>query len=195
MTKSRIEAFTDAVIAIVMTILVLELHIPVGDSFSAFAGMEHQFIIYLISFCVLAIYWNNHHHLFQLVKRVDGLVLWANNFLILALSILPFATSWVSDHPLSLAPQVIYGCVILLADFAYLLLGRALVRANSQTPQLKALFTRYKKLYLSIGLNIFALVVGYFVHPVLIIVLDAFVLLLWVIPERIIEKTIDQPKE
>lgn len=190
MTKSRIEAFTDAVIAIVMTILVLELHVPEGDSFAAFVGIEHQFVIYLISFCTLAIYWNNHHHLFQLVNKIDGLVLWANNFLILSLSLLPFATSWVSAHPTALAPQMIYGLVILLADFSYLLLGRSLVRANPDDRRLGDLFTGYRKLYLSIGLNLLALAVGFLVKPVLIIVIDAFVLLLWIVPEKSIEKNL-----
>lgn len=92
MSKNRIEAFTDAVIAIVMTLLVLELHQPEGDTFASFLGVEQQFIIYLISFVMLAIYWNNHHHLFQVVSKIDGWTLWANHLLILALTLFPFVT-------------------------------------------------------------------------------------------------------
>lgn len=100
MPKSRIEAFTDAVIAIIMTLLVLELHEPGAPTWSAFLQMEHKFIVYLISFISLAIYWNNHHHLFQLVKKVDGWVLWANNFLILMMTLFPYVTAWVGITPL-----------------------------------------------------------------------------------------------
>ncbi|STP34333.1 integral membrane protein [Enterococcus casseliflavus] len=121
MSKNRIEAFTDAVIAIVMTLLVLELHQPEGDTFASFLGVEQQFIIYLISFVMLAIYWNNHHHLFQVVFKIDGWTLWANHLLILALTLFPFVTSWVSRYPVALAPQLLYGAVILLTDFSYFL--------------------------------------------------------------------------
>lgn len=188
MPKTRIEAFTDAVIAIVMTILVLELHEPESDTWAAFEGTGHQFAIYLISFVMLAIYWNNHHHMFHIVRKVDGWVLWANNLLILAMSLFPFATSWVGDHPVSLAPQLLYGLVILGADVAYLLVGLALVRVNGKDSPIGQLFAHYPKMYLTLFLNVLALFCGWLIHPVAVLVVNGLMLLLWFIPEKKIEK-------
>lgn len=183
MTKTRIEAFTDAVIAIIMTILVLELPEPNGDTFTAFFHMSHKLVIYVISFVTLAIYWNNHHHMFQLVHKIDGRVLWANNFLIFCLSLLPFSTAWMSDYLFSFAPQFFYGLAFLGADVAYYLLVRALVKANGTQSAVAEALQSYRKLYLSIGLNSFALVLG-LISPILILVTDVVVLLLWIIPEK-----------
>ncbi|WP_416136015.1 TMEM175 family protein [Enterococcus casseliflavus] len=184
MSKNRIEAFTDAVIAIVMTLLVLELHQPEGDTFASFLGVEQQFIIYLISFVMLAIYWNNHHHLFQVVSKIDGWTLWANHLLILALTLFSFVTSWVSRYPVALAPQLLYGAVILLTDFSYFLVGKSLVRANPDNQAIVELFRGYKKLYFTLFINVLALLLGWLIHPLFIITLDSLVLLLWVIPEK-----------
>src|SRR5699024_4991172 len=106
MPKNRLEAFTDAVIAIIMTILVLELHEPNGDTWEALAALGYRFFIYIVSFIILAIYWNNHHHLFQVVHKINGRVLWANSFFVFALSLFPFATSWISEYINSLAPEM-----------------------------------------------------------------------------------------
>lgn len=192
MSKNRIEAFTDAVIAIVMTLLVLELHQPKNDTFQAFLGIEHQFIIYLISFVMLAIYWNNHHHLFQVAEHIDGWTLWANHLLILSLSLFPFVTSWVSQYPLSLAPQMLYGAVIFLTDFSYYLLGRALSRESQNNPTIRKLFQRYQKLTFTLFVNIMALLLGWLIHPLFVISLDSLVLLLWVIPEKKAERYLNQ---
>ena len=188
MPKSRIEAFTDAVIAIIMTLLVLELHEPNGPSWSAFLQMEHKFIVYLISFVSLAIYWNNHHHLFQLVRKVDGWVLWANNFLILMMTLFPYVTAWVGDYPFSWPPQALYGLVTLGTDFAYYLLVRALVRANGKESKIGQLFKHYPKSYLSIGLAIVALILGKLIAPIAVLVVNVLILLMWFSPEKSIEK-------
>lgn len=191
MSKNRVEAFTDAVIAIVMTLLVLELHQPDGDTFTAFLGVEHQFIIYLISFIMLAIYWNNHHHLFQIVQKINGWTLWANHLLILSLTLFPFVTSWVSDYPTSLAPQMLYGAVILLTDFSYFLLGRALINANPNNSSMQQLFRGYRKLYFTLFINFLALLLGWLIEPLLIIIMDSLVLILWVVPEKKVESYIE----
>ncbi|GCF95361.1 membrane protein [Enterococcus florum] len=188
MPKSRIEAFTDAVIAIVMTLLVLELHEPKGDTFFAFEGTAHQFIIYLISFVSLAIYWNNHHHIFQLVHKVDGRVLWANNLLILTMTLFPYATVWVTDYPLSLAPQMMYGLVIFGADLSFCLLGISLTRANGKDSSVGLLFQDYKKMRATLVLNVLALIVGWLIHPLLILIVNSIMLTLWVVPEKKVEK-------
>lgn len=106
MSKSRFEAFTDAIIAIVMTVLVLNLDLPKDSSFSALLALKNQFLIYFVSFFILAIYWNNHHQLVHAVKKIDGVVLWANNIFILSLTLFPFSTSWVSSYPHELTPQI-----------------------------------------------------------------------------------------
>ncbi|MDT2640208.1 TMEM175 family protein [Enterococcus dongliensis] len=190
MSKSRIEAFTDAVIAIIMTLLVLELHEPSSADWSAFLVMKHKFIVYLISFVSLAIYWNNHHHLFHLVKKVDGWVLWANNFLILMMTLFPYATAWVGNYPFDWPPQALYGSIILGTEFAYYLLVRALVRANGIDSQIGQMFRHYPKLYLSIGLTIVALILGKLIAPIAVLIVNALILLMWFIPEKSIEKTL-----
>ncbi|KAF1303398.1 MULTISPECIES: TMEM175 family protein [Enterococcus] len=188
MPKTRIEAFTDAVIAIVMTILVLELHTPEGDTWAAFEGTWHQFVIYLMSFISLAIYWNNHHHMFHIVRRVDGWVLWANNLLILMMTLFPFATAWVGDHPTSLAPQLLYGLILLGTDLAYLVVGLTLVRVNGKDSPVGRLFANYSKMYITLGLNVVALLAGWLIHPVSVLVVNGVMLLLWFIPEKKVEK-------
>jgi uncharacterized membrane protein len=187
MSKSRVEAFTDAVIAIVMTILVLELHQPQSDTLAGLIGVERKLFIYIVSFVMLAIYWNNHHHMFQLVKKIDGRVLWANNFFIFTLTLVPFATAWVGDFLDSLIPQLTYGVVTLLANCAYLLLTIALIRTNGEKSQLSQLFRRYNKSYFSIFLNIVGLLLGWLLHPYFVIVMNIGILIMWIIPDQRIE--------
>lgn len=184
MPKNRLEAFTDAVIAIIMTILVLELHEPNGDTWEALAALGYRFFIYIVSFIILAIYWNNHHHLFQSVRKIDGRVLWMNNFLILTLTFFPFVTGWVGEHPFSWPPQALYGLVVLGADVAYYLVVRALIQANGPKSEVQRLFGHYPKLTLSIVLNIIALIVGKMVAPIAVLIIDTIVLVMWFIPER-----------
>ncbi len=188
MSKNRLEAFTDAVIAIVMTLLVLELHQPKGATLYAFVGVEHEFVIYILSFLMLAIYWNNHHHLFHIVERVNGRTLWANNFLILALTMFPFVTSWVSEYPTALIPQMMYGVVIFFADFCYLLLGISLMQIHEEHSEVYKVFKGYRKINLTLLLNVLALLVGYLVHPIWVMGIDFMALLLWLLPEKRVEK-------
>lgn len=188
MPKTRIEAFTDAVIAIVMTLLVLELREPKDDTWRAFEGSGHQFVIYLISFISLAIYWNNHHHMFNIVRRVDGWVLWANNLFILMMTLFPFVTMWVGDYPTSQAPQLLYGAVIFGTDLAYMLLGYALVKVNGKDSAIGRLFRHYPKMYITLALNVIALLAGWLIEPVLVIVINGLMLVLWFVPEKRIER-------
>jgi uncharacterized membrane protein len=188
MPKTRIEAFTDAVIAIVMTLLVLELHQPDGDTFRAFFTEWHQFVIYLVSFVALAIYWNNHHHMFHLIKKINGNVLWANNFLILMMTLFPFAASWVGDHPASLAPQMFFGLVILGTDFAYFILGKTLIRCNGEDTPIGEMFKGFTKMNMTLILNVVALILGFFITPYLVVIVNIIMLIMWVIPDRKAEK-------
>ncbi|EOL50668.1 TMEM175 family protein [Enterococcus caccae] len=188
MSKSRLEAFTDAVIAIVMTILVLELHQPVTDTLTGLAGVGRKLFIYVVSFVMLAIYWNNHHHMFQLVRKIDGRVLWANNFFIFTLTLVPFATAWVGDFIDSLIPQLTYGIMTLLANTSYLVLTRELIRVNGSDSTLSDLFQRYNKSYVSIFLNILGLALGWLLHPYFVLIVNIGILIMWIIPDRRIEK-------
>lgn len=183
MTKNRFEAFTDAVVAIVLTVLVLELDLPESGSFQALYAVRHEFLIYLVSFFSLAIYWNNHHQLLHGVKKIGGWTLWANNLLILALSLFPFATSWVSDFPSALGAQAFYGGVILLADFTYFLLCQALIAVNDQEVK-KHIHAFMRKTRVTVVINCLALICGWLIRPELVIVIDGLSLLLWVVPYK-----------
>ncbi|MDR2107963.1 MAG: TMEM175 family protein [Coriobacteriales bacterium] len=186
MPKSRIEAFTDAIIAIVMTILVLELTSPADGSFAALWDLRHQFVIYLISFLTLAIYWNNHHHLLQISHRVNGSVLWWNVLLLLFLSLIPFTTAWVSDHLFTTAPEVTYGAVMLAADLVWWGMVHELVREHgSQSKIAQAVETR--KSYISVGLVALGVVLGFFI-PLSTLTCCVASLVPWLIPDRRIEQ-------
>lgn len=188
MPKNRLEAFTDAVIAIIMTILVLELHEPHSDTFQALAALGTRFLIYIISFFTLGIYWNNHHHLFQAARKVNGRVLWANSFLIFFLSLFPFVTSWISEYSNSLVPEITYGVVILGANLSYYLLARTLVASEEgEKTSIKELFGNYRKSYLSIGLNVLGLFLGFLVAPIAVLLINVLILIAWLIPSRKIE--------
>jgi uncharacterized membrane protein len=130
MTKGRLEAFSDGVIAILITIMVLELHPPEGSQLSDLRPVVPTLLAYLLSFVFLAIYWNNHHHLMHVVEHIDGGVLWANMHLLFWLSLTPFATAWMGQHPRAAAPVAAYGVVLLGAAIAYFVLTRALLRLH-----------------------------------------------------------------
>src|SRR6478609_7682942 len=128
MGKDRLAAFSDGVIAIIITIMVLELHVPHGSDASALAAIAPSFLSYVLSFIYVAIYWNNHHHLLHTVTRVDGLILWANSSLLFWLSLVRLATAWVGEHYLAPAPTALYGVSLLLPAIAYYLLQKAITR-------------------------------------------------------------------
>src|SRR5262245_65923135 len=136
MTRGRLEAFSDAVIAILMTIMVLELVPPHEPTFQALAELWPIFLSYVLSFAYLAIWWNNHHHLLQAAKTVSGRVLWANTLLLFWLSLFPFVTAWMGENEFAPAPVAVYGLIMILAAFAYFLLVRPLIAAPGQTPTL-----------------------------------------------------------
>ena len=128
MTKGRLEAFTDGVMAIIITIMVLELVPPHEATLDALVGLWPIFISYVLSFAIVGIYWNNHHHLFQAVRVVDGRVLWANLLLLFCLSLIPFGTAWIGQNEFASLPVAIYGVILLAAAMAYFVLVRALIR-------------------------------------------------------------------
>lgn len=133
MGKSRLEAFSDGVIAIIITIMVLDLRVPLGDNFQALAPLTPVFFYYALSFIYLGIYWNNHHHMLHTCNRVTGSILWANLHLLFWLSLIPFTTAWMSGSHLGAAPSALYGAILLMAAIAYWILQRLII--GSQGPQ------------------------------------------------------------
>ena len=128
MTKGRVEAFSDGVVAILITIMVLELKVPAGSSWDALREVTPTFLVYVLSYVFLGIYWNNHHHLFHAVHRVNGAMLWANLHLLFWLSLVPFVTKWMDESNFSSTPTAVYGGVLLCAGVAYLILSKTIIR-------------------------------------------------------------------
>ncbi len=188
MQKGRMEAFTDGVMAIIITIMVLELKAPEQADWSALASLSHSFLSYLLSFLYVGIYWNAHHHLMQAHGRVSGAVLWANLHLLFWLSLLPFATRWISEAGLASAPVMLFGAILFIQGIAYLLLERSLSRADGgavarlQTPLGKAIGSQV--LYL-VGIVFAAIGWEWLAFAVLWIPA-----LLWLVPDRRIERAL-----
>lgn len=188
-TRGRLEAFTDAVIAIVMTIMVLDLRPPGGHGFGDLKPLLPKLLVYALSFTFLAIYWNNHHHMMQLVERVDGRVLWANMGLLFALSLTPAATGWMGEHPRDSAPVVVYGLVLLLSAIAYFVLTRALLSLHPSGSRLALAIGNDRKGRLSAIAYIVAVVVALF-EPWVAIAIYVLVAVVWLVPDRRITRVI-----
>jgi uncharacterized membrane protein len=189
MSKGRIEAFSDGVLAIVITIMVLELQAPHEAEWSALAPLLPVFLSYVLSFVFLGIYWNNHHHLFQAIQHVDGRVLWANLHLLFWLSLIPFVTSWMGHTQLAAWPIALYGTVLLLAAVAYFILTRALIALHGRDSILAAAIGRDSKGKISMGIYLIAIALS-FASAGLAFALYIAVAVMWLIPDRRIEKTL-----
>jgi uncharacterized membrane protein len=190
-TRGRLEAFTDAVIAIVMTIMVLDLRAPLGHGFSDLRPLVPKFLVYALSFTFLAIYWNNHHHLMHVVERIDGRVLWANMGLLFSLSLTPAATSWLGLHPLDTAPVVVYGLVLLLSAVAYFLLTRALLALHPPDSLLAVAIGSDRKGRLSAIAYVVAVGIA-FVAPWAALAIYVAVAVVWLVPDRRITRVIER---
>lgn len=186
MGKDRLAAFSDGVIAILITIMVLELKIPASADWAALQGLAPSLLAYLLSFVYLAIYWNNHHHLLHTVTRVDGLILWANSHLLFWLSLIPAATAWVGQNLSAPVPTAIYGAVLLMPAIAYHLLQRAIIRKQGSRSVLAEALGRDIKGKISPIFYVSGIVLA-FVNPWVSIALYAFVAVMWLIPDRRIE--------
>lgn len=187
MSPSRLEAFSDGVLAIIITILVLELPAPRGADWAALRPLWPAFLSYLLSFVYLGIYWNNHHHMFQVTHRVTGGILWANLHLLFWLSLVPFATGWMGESHFASVPMALYGGVLLLAAVAYTILERAIIRDQGPESVLAAAVGGDLKGKVSPVLYGLAIPAA-FVHPGLAGLLFAGVALMWLLPDRRIER-------
>ncbi|MEO8958731.1 MAG: TMEM175 family protein [Rudaea sp.] len=189
MGKGRVEAFTDGVIAIIITIMVLELKVPHEPTMVAVLSQWPVLLSYILSFVYVGIYWNNHHHVLHVVKRVDGRVLWANLHLLFWLSLFPFVTSWMSEEHFAAVPVALYGAILLMAALAWPLMIKALIAVNGKDSLLAEAIGSDVKGKLSIVA--YALAIGIaFVVPWLSCVLYAAVAILWFVPDRRIESRV-----
>lgn len=191
MDKGRLEAFSDGVIAIIITIMVLELRPPAAVDLAALRPLIPVFLSYLLSFIFLGIYWNNHHHLLQVVENVNGRVLWANLHLLFWLSLIPFVTAWMGENPLAAWPVALYGVVLLLAAFAYFILVQALLGLHGQDSTLAtALGSDFKG---KVSLLFYAAAIPLaFLNTWLAFALYVLVAIIWLIPDTRIEKAISR---
>ena len=191
MTKGRLEAFSDGVIAIIITIMVLELKVPQGADLQALRPLLPVALAYVLSFVFLGIYWNNHHHMFQAVKQVNGRILWANLHLLFWLSIIPVVTHWMGEHYTSTWPVAAYGVVLLAAGCAYFILGRTLVTHHGTGSALDVALGRDFKGKLSIAIYIVA-VAAAFVAPWVSCAHYHVVAIMWLVPDRRIERALKE---
>jgi uncharacterized membrane protein len=189
MGKGRLEAFSDGVIAIIITIMVLELQVPRGPDLAALRPMIPVFLSYALSFIFVGIYWNNHHHLLHAVKKVNGGILWANLHLLFWLSVIPFVTDWMGQNHRAAVPVALYGAVLFMAGFAFTILSRTLIAYNGKDSLLAIAVGRNTKGMASLALYAIAVLFS-FVNPRIAIALYALVAVMWFIPDRRIEKVI-----
>jgi uncharacterized membrane protein len=193
MGKGRIEAFSDGVMAIIITIMVLELKVPHEAGLAALRPLIPVFLSYVLSFIYLGIYWNNHHHLFQAVRHVNGSVLWANLHLLFWLSLVPFVTGWLGENNFEALPVALYGTVLLLAGTAYFILTRVLLANHGEDSTLSMAVGRDFKGIVSLVIYGVAVLLS-FVNSWLACALYALVAVIWLIPDRRIEKVMTSEK-
>ena len=189
MSKGRLEAFSDGVMAIIITIMVLELAVPEGADLAALRGVLPTFVGYTLSFAFLGIYWNNHHHLLQTARQVNGRVLWANLHLLFWLSLIPFATAWMGETSFAALPTAVYGLFLLFSAIAYTLLTRALIAVHGADSVLAKAVNRDVKGKLSLVLYLIAVPLA-FVSSWLAGGLYVLVAVMWLIPDPRIERTL-----
>jgi uncharacterized membrane protein len=190
MNKGRLEAFSDGVIAIIITIMVLEMKTPQGDDLTALRAVVPTFLSYVLSFIYVGIYWNNHHHLYQAVKRITGMTLWANLHLLFWLSLIPFVTRWMSATQFATWPVVAYGIVLLMCAVAWDLQRRALVHLHGQGSAFVRAMSGNLKEWISLFL--YAVAVGSaFISTWIACALYALVALIWLVPDRRVEREVE----
>jgi uncharacterized membrane protein len=189
MGKTRMEAFSDGVIAIIITIMVLELRPPHGVNLTDLQPLVPSFLAYVLSFAYLGIYWNNHHHMMHLVKTVNGPILWANLHLLFWLSLTPFGTAWLADSYHDAAPVATYAFLLMMNGVAYAILVAALIRHEGPDSQIATAFGRDYKGKISVAFYLAAIVMAFFM-PAAAIALCAIVALIWFIPDRRVERAL-----
>ena len=186
-TKGRLEAFSDGVFAVIITIMVLELKAPHGADWQAFKPLLPGFLTYVLSYVFLGIYWNNHHHMMHATDRINGASMWANLHLLFWLSLVPFVTGWMGENHFAALPTAVYGVVLLLSGVAFLILERQLLHAGN--PRLAAAVGNDIKGKISAVLYLAAIPLA-FVHQLIADGIYVFVALMWLVPDRRIERNV-----
>ncbi len=189
MGKARLEAFSDGVIAIIITIMVLELKVPHDDRAAALLRLVPVFLSYVLSFVYLGIYWNNHHHMLHTCHRVTGAILWANLHLLFWLSLVPFATGWVGENHFTALPSAVYGVVLFMAGLAYYILQQTIIRSQGSQSLLRAAVGRDWKGNSSPPLYALAVAIAFW-SPLISNIIYVLVALMWLIPDRRIERAL-----
>lgn len=192
MGKGRLEAFSDAVLAIIITIMVLELKVPHGTGLAVLGPLIPVFLSYVLSFIFLGIYWSNHHHLLHAVQHVNGRILWANLHLLFWLSLIPFVTGWMGENHFAAWPVAFYGAVLLLAAIAYFILARVLISYHGKDSALAKALGKDVKAKLSMVFYVVAIPLS-FVNSWLACALYVMVAIMWLIPDRRIEGALVEP--
>jgi uncharacterized membrane protein len=191
MTKGRLEAFSDGVLAIIITIMVLELKVPEGGNWVSLKPMLPKFLAYIFSFIYVGIYWNNHHHLFQAVRKVNGSVLWANLHLLFWLSLMPIATEWIGATHFAENPVAAYGGALVMCAVAYTILENVIIKYDSENSKLtQAIHSKYKE-YASIVLYASGIITSFY-YPYLAVALYYLAAMIWLIPDKRIEKSLEE---
>jgi uncharacterized membrane protein len=190
MQKSRLEAFSDGVLAIIITILVLEMKVPHGERLESLRPLLPVFLSYVLSFLYVGIYWTNHHHMLHAAKRVSGSILWANLHLLFWLSLFPFITGWMGENLFAPLPSALYGTVLLMAGFAYRILARTIIAIEGPDSPLAKAIGNDRKGTFSIVLYVTAIPLA-FVNQMIAQAIYVGVAMMWLIPDRRIERKID----
>lgn len=191
MKKSRVEAFSDGVVAILITIMVLEMKVPHGEELSALTPMMPVFLSYVLSFLYIGIYWMNHHHLYQAVEKISGGVLWANLHLLFWLSLIPFVTAWMGESHMATVPVAAYGVVLFMAGFSYYILTVVLLKHHHEQSVLVTAVQRKWKEKITLGIYLVAIPLA-FVNEWIAFGLYSLTAVIWIIPDRRIEKALEE---
>ncbi len=187
MEKGRLQSFSDGVIAIIITIMVLELKKPSGDNIAALKPLIPVLTSYVLSFIYIGIYWNNHHHMFYAITMVNGKVLWANLHLLFWLSLIPFVTGWVGENHFTTIPVALYGVILFMSAVAWTILSRALIKQHGKSSLIATAFGKDIKGAMSLIIYATAIVVS-FINPLVSLGLYVVVAIMWFVPDRRIEK-------
>ena len=189
MNKQRLEAFTDGVIAVIITIMVLDMRVPQSADFAALRSAVPVFLAYALSFVNVGIFWNNHHHMLHATERINGMVLWANLLLLFWMSLVPLVIRWMDDTHFAPSPTAAYGVVLVLCSISYLLLERAIIKCNGPDSKLARAVGKDMKGKLSLSIYLIAIPLAH-VRPWIALALYVAIAMLWFIPDRRIESIV-----
>jgi uncharacterized membrane protein len=189
LSKQRLEAFTDGVIAIILTIMVLDMKVPQGANIAALKSGAPVFLAYALSFTNVAIFWNNHHHMLHATERINGMVLWANLFLLFWISLVPFVIRWMDNTHFASLPTASYGVILVLSSLSYILLERSIIKYNGPTSKLSRAIGGDRKSKVSLFIYVIAIPLAY-VRSWIAIALYVMIAMIWFIPDRRIESLV-----